>query len=87
MWLQYDYGDGPVIDGWKVTLFVAWLAWSWFRGGVADPGQDDAERVCRTGCDVPVWLGGVPTYVLTDNEKTVTTEHIAGIPGPKCSVG
>lgn len=24
-------------------------------------------------------LGGVPTYVLTDNEKTVTTEHIAGI--------
>lgn len=25
-------------------------------------------------------LGGVPTYVLTDNEKTVTTEHIAGIP-------
>jgi transposase len=25
-------------------------------------------------------LGGVPTYVLTDNEKTVTSEHIAGIP-------
>jgi transposase len=24
-------------------------------------------------------LGGVPTYVLTDNEKTVTVEHIAGI--------
>lgn len=25
-------------------------------------------------------LGGVPTYVLTDNEKSVTTEHVAGIP-------
>lgn len=25
-------------------------------------------------------MGGVPTYVLTDNEKTVTSEHIAGIP-------
>ena len=25
-------------------------------------------------------LGGVPTYVLTDNEKTVTVEHIAGVP-------
>ncbi|MGH3850055.1 MAG: Mu transposase domain-containing protein, partial [Pseudonocardiaceae bacterium] len=25
-------------------------------------------------------LGGAPTYVLTDNEKTVTTMHIAGIP-------
>ncbi len=24
-------------------------------------------------------LGGVPTYMLTDNEKTVTVEHIAGI--------
>jgi len=25
-------------------------------------------------------LGGVPTYTLTDNEKTVTVEHVAGIP-------
>ena len=24
-------------------------------------------------------VGGVPTYVLTDNEKTVTVEHVAGI--------
>ena len=31
MWLQYDFGDGPVIDGVKTTLFVAWLAWSRFR--------------------------------------------------------
>jgi transposase len=23
--------------------------------------------------------GGVPTYLLTDNEKTVTVEHVAGI--------
>ena len=27
MWLQYDFGDGPVIDGRKTTLFCAWLAW------------------------------------------------------------
>jgi transposase len=25
-------------------------------------------------------LGGAPTYVLTDNEKTVTVEHVAGLP-------
>ena len=25
-------------------------------------------------------VGGVPTYLLTDNEKTVTTEHVAGVP-------
>src|SRR3954447_24262725 len=24
-------------------------------------------------------LGGAPTYVLTDNEKTVTVEHVAGV--------
>ena len=24
-------------------------------------------------------VGGAPTYVLTDNEKTVTVEHVAGI--------
>ena len=24
MWLQYDFGDGPVIDGARTTLFVAW---------------------------------------------------------------
>jgi hypothetical protein len=28
LWLQWDYGDGPVIDGRKTVLFCAWLAWS-----------------------------------------------------------
>ena len=28
MWLQYDYGDGPVVGGVKTVLFCAWLAWS-----------------------------------------------------------
>jgi len=31
MWLQYDFGDGPIIDGRKTVLFCAWLAWSRFR--------------------------------------------------------
>ena len=78
MWLQYDYGDGPVVDGVKTVLFVAgWPGRGSGRDRVA--GQDHAERVRRT--DVTFRrLGGVPTYVLTDNEKTVTSEHIAGIP-------
>jgi hypothetical protein len=25
-------------------------------------------------------LGGVPTYLLTDDENTVTVEHVAGLP-------
>ena len=30
-WLQYDFGDGPRVDGVKTVLFCAWLAWSRFR--------------------------------------------------------
>ena len=79
MWLQYDYGDGPVIDGVKTTLFVAWLAWSRFR--VVLPIRDKTLPSVFAALDVTFRrLGGVPTYVLTDNEKTVTSEHIAGIP-------
>lgn len=79
MWLQYDYGDGPVVDGVKTVLFVAWLAWSRFR--VVVPLRDKTMPSVFAALDVTFRrLGGVPTYVLTDNEKTVTLEHIAGIP-------
>ncbi len=79
MWLQYDYGDGPVVDGVKTVLFVAWLAWSRFR--VVLPIRDKTMPSVFAALDVAFRrLGGVPTYVLTDNEKTVTVEHIAGIP-------
>jgi transposase len=79
MWLQYDFGDGPVIDGVKTILFCAWLAWSRFR--VVLPLRDKTLPSVFAALDVCFRrLGGVPTYVLTDNEKTVTVEHVAGIP-------
>ena len=31
LWLQYDFGDGPLVDGVKTVLFCVWLAWSRFR--------------------------------------------------------
>ncbi|RFA11667.1 transposase, partial [Subtercola boreus] len=34
-WLQYDFGDGPVIGGVRTVLFVAWVAWSRFRVVIA----------------------------------------------------
>jgi len=78
MWLQYDFGDGPVIDGVKTTLFCAWLAWSRFR--VVLPIRDKTMPSVFAALDVTLRrLGGAPTYVLTDNEKTVTVEHVAGI--------
>lgn len=79
MWLQYDFGDGPRIDGVKTVLFCAWLAWSRFR--VVIPLRDKTLPSVFAALDTTFRrLDGVPTYVLTDNEKTVTVEHVAGIP-------
>jgi transposase len=78
MWLQYDFGDGPVIDGVKTTLFCGWLAWSRFRVVLAI--RDKTMPSVFAALDVTLRrLGGAPTYVLTDNEKTVTIDHVAGI--------
>lgn len=78
MWLQYDFGDGPVIDGRKTVLFCAWVAWSRFRVVLAL--RDRTAPTVFAALDVTLRrLGGCPTYVLTDNEKTVTVEHIAGM--------
>ena len=78
MWLQYDFGDGPVIGGAKTVLFCAWLAWSRFRVVLAL--RDKTMPSVFAALDVTLRrIGGAPTYVLTDNEKTVTVEHVAGI--------
>ncbi|WP_414696539.1 IS21 family transposase [Pengzhenrongella sp.] len=78
MWIQYDFGDGPMIDGVRTTLFVAWLAWSRFRVVLAI--RDKTSPSVMAALDVTMRrIGGAPTYVLTDNEKTVTVEHVAGM--------
>jgi hypothetical protein len=79
MWAQYDFGDGPVIGGTATVLFCLWLAWCRFR--VVIPLLDKSQPSVWAACDAALRrLGGVPTYLLTDNEKTVTVEHVAGIP-------
>jgi hypothetical protein len=78
LWLQYDFGDGPVVDGVKTVLFCAWLAWCRFRVVLAL--RDKTLPSVFAALDVTFRrIGGVPTYLLTDNEKTVTVEHVAGI--------
>jgi transposase len=79
MWLQYDFGDGPVLDGGKTVLFVAWLAWSRFRVVIALRDRTQPSVIAALDRTFRL-LGGTPTYVLTDNEKTVTVEHVAGVP-------
>lgn len=83
LWLQYDFGDGPLVgtgpDAVKTVLFVAWLAWSRFRVVIALRDKTQPSVIAALDRTFRL-LGGVPTYVLTDNEKTVTVEHIAGVP-------
>lgn len=79
MWLQYDWGEGPRIGGRRTSLFCAWLSWSRFR--VVLPTWDQTLGSVIACLDATLRrLGGAPTYVLTDNAKTVTVDRIAGIP-------
>ena len=79
MWAQYDFGDGPRVGQAATVLFCLWLAWSRFR--VVLPLLDKSGPSVWAAADVALRrAGGVPTYLLTDNEKTVTVEHVAGMP-------
>ncbi len=78
LWLQWDYAAGPMVAGQSMVLFVAWLAWSRFR--VVVPLRDRTMPSVIAALDATFRrLGGAPTFALTDNEKTVTDRHIAGI--------
>jgi hypothetical protein len=77
MWLQYDFGDGPVIDGVKTTLFCAWLAWSRFRVVLAI--RDKTAPSVMAALDVTLRrLGGAPTYLLTLCRATSYAERMRG---------
>jgi len=78
LWFQWDYGAGPVVDGAATWLFCAWLAWSRFR--VVLPIRDKTLPTVLACVDATLRrFGGCTTYALTDNEKTVTVEHVARI--------
>lgn len=78
MWAQWDWGEGPRIGGRRTNLFCAWLAWS--RHRVVIPTWDRTLPTVIACLDraMRVW-GGAPTYWLTDNERTVSVDHVAGI--------
>lgn len=78
LWMQFDYGDGPQIDGRRTVLFCAWLAWSRFR--VVIPLWDRTMPSVVMALDRALRaFGGAPTYALTDNERTVSIDHVCGI--------
>jgi transposase len=78
LWMQWDYGDGPMVEGVVAVLLCAWLAWSRYRAVV--PLRDKTLPNVVLGLDRALRsFGGAPTYALTDNERTVTVDHVCGI--------
>ena len=78
LWMQWDYAEGPEIAGRRTSLFCAWLAWSRYR--VVVPLQDRTLPSVVAALDRALRsFGGAPTHALTDNERTVTSDHVCGI--------
>ena len=78
MWAQWDWGHGPRVGGRQAQLWCAWLAWCRFR--VVIPTWDKTLPTVIACLDRAMRVfEGCPTYWLTDNERTVTTDHVAGI--------
>ncbi len=78
LWMQWDYADGPEIAGRATSLFCAWLAWSRYRVVLALRDRTLASVVMALDRTLRRF-GGSPTYALTDNERTVTIDHVCGI--------
>ena len=78
MWAQWDWGTGPMIGGRPTNVWCGWLAWSRFR--VVIPTWDRTLPTVIGCLDQSMRMfGGAPTYWLTDNERTVTIDHVAGV--------
>jgi transposase len=78
LWAQWDWGQGPTVANRTTNLFCAWLGWS--RTRVVFPTWDRTVPTVIGSLDRAMRrFGGAPTYWLTDNEKTVTVDHVAGI--------
>lgn len=78
-WAQYDWADGPKVDGTKSYLFCAHLSFSRYR--VVIPVRNKRIETLISCLDRSMRaFGGAPSYWLTDNERTVTASHVASLP-------
>jgi Mu transposase, C-terminal domain len=73
-----NYGDGPRVAGRSTVLFCAWLAWSRFRVVIALWDRTTPSVVMALDRALRAF-GGAPTYALTDNERTVSVDHVCGV--------
>jgi hypothetical protein len=76
--MQGDWGEGPRVTGRRTSLWCALAGVVTVSGGDPGVGQDLAHDCVLFGHALRR-SDGVPTYALTDNEKTVTIDHVARI--------
>ena len=80
MWAQFDWADaGTLVDGERVHFFCAGLAWSRLRVVIPTRNRKLATVICCLDQTMRVF-GGVPSYWLTDNERTICSGRVAGVP-------
>ncbi len=77
-WAQYDFSDGPEINGKKTTLFHYYLPYSKYRIVLHIPDQSLPCVIAALHTCFQL-AGGVPRYVLTDNAKTAALHHVATV--------
>ena len=65
--MQWDYGDGPKIEGRVTVLFCAWLAWSRFR--VVVPLRDKTLPSVVLGLDRALRMFGGCPDVRVDGQR------------------
>ncbi len=77
-WAQYDFSDGPLVNGEKTTLFHYYLPYSKFKVTLVlvDQSLPNVFSALDTCFRI---TGGVPSFILTDNAKTATSRHVAGV--------
>jgi hypothetical protein len=78
MWAQWDWGQGSTVGGRAINLFCAWLAWCRHRVVIPTWDRTLPTVIACVDTSMRIW-GGAPTYWLTDNERTVTIDHVAGV--------
>ena len=78
-WAQWDWADGPRVNGERSYLFCAHLSFSRYR--VVVPTRNKRAETVISCLDRSMRaFGGAPSYWLTDNERTATASFVASLP-------
>ena len=68
MWLQFDWGEGPRVNGRRTQLFCAWLSWSRFRVVIPTWDQTMGTLVGVSGRDAAPYRWGTDVSVERQRE-------------------